>query len=50
MMPVYTIFTSDDLSIYITECRENGGVVTINPGIYEDGTVGQKALYTRETL
>ena len=23
---------------------ENGGAVTINMGIYEDGTVGEKAL------
>ncbi len=50
MIPGYIIFTSDELSKYIKECRENGGAVTINPGIYQDGTVGQKALHTRETL
>ena len=37
-------FTVDELSSYIEDCMENGGVVTINLGIYQDGTVGEKAL------
>ncbi|MEO5999174.1 MAG: alpha-L-fucosidase [Chitinophagaceae bacterium] len=37
-------FTSDKLSEYILNCKKNGGAVTINMGIYQDGTVGTKAL------
>ena len=37
-------FTVDELSTYIEDCMENGGAVTINLGIYQDGTVGEKAL------
>jgi hypothetical protein len=37
-------FTAEELGKYITECQENGGAVTVNLGIYQDGTVGQKAL------
>ncbi len=37
-------FTSSELSQYIRNCIENGGAVTINMGIYQDGTVGEKAL------
>ena len=37
-------FTSDQLSNYIKGCMENGGAVTINLAIYQDGTVGKKAL------
>ncbi len=37
-------FTSEQLSSYIKECMENGGAVTINLAIYQDGTVGEKAL------
>jgi hypothetical protein len=37
-------FTVDKLSTYIEDCMKNGGVVTINLGIYQDGTVGEKAL------
>ena len=37
-------FTSEELSSYIKACMENGGAVTINMCIYQDGTVGEKAL------
>jgi hypothetical protein len=37
-------FNSTQLSQYIIGCMENGGVVTVNMGIYQDGTVGEKAL------
>jgi len=37
-------FNSSQLSQYIRNCMENGGAVTINLGIYQDGTVGDKAL------
>jgi len=37
-------FTSEELSSYIKACMENGGAVTINMCIFQDGTVGEKAL------
>ena len=37
-------FTSTELSQYIRNCMNQGGAVTINMGIYQDGTVGEKAL------
>lgn len=37
-------FTSEELSSYIKACMENGGAVTVNMCIYQDGTVGEKAL------
>jgi hypothetical protein len=37
-------FTSSQLSQYIKDCLMNKGAVTINMGIYQDGTVGEKAL------
>ena len=37
-------FTSTQLSQYIKDCMKNKGAVTINMGIYQDGTVGEKAL------
>ena len=37
-------FTSEELSSYIKACMDNGGAVTINMSIYQDGTVGEKAL------
>jgi hypothetical protein len=37
-------FNSSELSQYIRNCMNNGGAVTINMGIYQDGTVGEKAL------
>ena len=37
-------FTSEELASYIKACMENGGAVTINMSIYQDGTVGDKAL------
>ncbi len=37
-------FTSEELGSYIRNCMANGGAVTINLAIYQDGTVGEKAL------
>jgi len=37
-------FTSEELSSYIKACMDNGGAVTVNMGIFQDGTVGKKAL------
>ena len=37
-------FTSNQLSRYIKDCMKNKGAVTVNMGIYQDGTVGKKAL------
>jgi len=37
-------FTSAELSKYIRDCMDNKGAVTINLGIYQNGTVGEKAL------
>jgi hypothetical protein len=37
-------FTASELSQYIRDCMNNGGAVTINMGIFQDGTVGEKAL------
>lgn len=37
-------FNSSELSQYIKNCMNNGGAVTINLGIYQNGTVGEKAL------
>jgi hypothetical protein len=37
-------FTSEELSSYIKACMPNDGAVTINLSIYQDGTVGDKAL------
>ena len=38
------LFKADELSKYIKDCMGNGGIVTINLGIYQDGTVGEKSL------
>jgi len=37
-------FTSAELSKYIRDCMDKKGAVTINLGIYQNGTVGEKAL------
>lgn len=37
-------FNAQELSKYIEECMDQGGAVTINLGIYQDGTVDKKAL------
>ncbi len=37
-------FSSTQLSQYIKDCMVNKGAVTINMGIYQDGTVGEEAL------
>ena len=37
-------WTPEELTKYIRDCMAEGGAVTINLGIYQDGTVGKKAL------
>jgi hypothetical protein len=37
-------FTAQELADYIGQCMANGGAVTINLGIYQDGSVDPKAL------
>ena len=37
-------FSLEELSGYIMDCMKNNGAVTVNLGIYQDGTVGEKAL------
>jgi hypothetical protein len=37
-------FTAAELSKYIGDCMTNGGAVTINMGIFQNWTVGKKAL------
>lgn len=37
-------FNAEELSKYIAECMKQGGAVTINLGIYQDGTVDKRAL------
>ena len=37
-------FSSKQLVDYINSCSENGGAVTVNMGIYQNGKVGEKAL------
>lgn len=35
-------YTAEELGGYINECMKNKGVVTVNLGIYQDGTIGEK--------
>ena len=37
-------FTAQQLGDYIIQCKANGGAVTINLGIYQDGSVDSKAV------
>jgi acetyl esterase/lipase len=37
-------FTAQQLGDYIDQCKANGGAVTINLGIYQDGTVDPNAV------
>lgn len=37
-------FNDEELSNYIRKCNEEGGSVTINLGIYQNGKIGDKAL------
>jgi hypothetical protein len=43
-------FTADELNHYINKCSEKEGVVTINLGIYQDGTIGKKTLEVMRQL
>jgi hypothetical protein len=37
-------FEAQKLGDYISQCMTNGGAVTINLGIYQDGSVDPKAV------
>jgi len=37
-------FDAQKLGDYISQCMKNGGAVTINLGIYQDGSVDPKAV------
>ena len=37
-------FTAQKLGEYIAQCKANGGAVTINLGIYQDGKVDPNAV------
>lgn len=37
-------YNAGELTEYIQNCMKNGGIVTINLGIYQNGKVGEKAL------
>ena len=37
-------FTAQKLGDYLAQCKANGGAVTINLGIYQDGTVDPNAV------
>jgi len=37
-------FTAQQLGEFISQCKANGGAVTINLGIYQDGTVDPRAV------
>jgi hypothetical protein len=37
-------FTAQQLGDYVGLCKANGGAVTINLGIYQDGMVDPKAV------
>jgi hypothetical protein len=37
-------FTAQRLGDYVSQCKANGGAVTINLGIYQDGSVDPRAV------
>ena len=37
-------FDAQQLGDFISQCRNNGGAVTINLGMYQDGTVDPRAV------
>jgi hypothetical protein len=37
-------FSDDELFAYVRKCRINGGAVTLNVGIYEDGTMAEATI------
>ena len=37
-------FTAQRLGDYVSQCKAKGGAVTINLGIYQDGTVDPNAV------
>ena len=42
--------SAEELIKYVKACMANGGVVSINMGIYQDGTVGEKSLKVMQAL
>ncbi len=42
--------SADELINYVKGCMANGGVVSINMGIYQDGKVGSKSLEVMQAL
>jgi hypothetical protein len=43
-------WSAEELTQYIRDCMAEGGAVTINLGIYQDGTVGKKALQVMKKI
>jgi hypothetical protein len=43
-------FTANELATYISNCQRNGGAVTVNIGIYQNGSIGEKALATMKEV
>ncbi|HTF27395.1 MAG TPA: alpha-L-fucosidase [Flavitalea sp.] len=43
-------FNDEELSDYIEKCNAEGGAVTINLGIYQNGKIGDKALQTMKKV
>lgn len=43
-------FSAEELNLYINKCSEKEGVVTINLGIYQDGSIGEKTLGVMKEL
>ena len=41
---------ADDLAKYIKACMINGGAVTINVGIYQEGTFGEKSMVVLKSV
>ena len=43
-------WNSEELNTYIHDCMTEGGAVTINLAIYQDGTVGKKAMQVMKKI
>jgi len=44
------IYTDEELFAYVGRCKEKGGAVTLNVGIYQDGTMPEKSIQQLERL
>ncbi|MFC1738872.1 hypothetical protein ACFL1G_07490 [Planctomycetota bacterium] len=42
--------SAEELIKYVKACMANGGVVSINMGIYQDGKVGEESLKVMRAL